>query len=266
MNETTKESKAGEADVSAREHVATAEKAAADARYKAEKQAERAAKAERKAKRAGRDIVPKKVKLAIGAGLVIIAVVALVVGVPAIQAKMNKTNYFTASSLTKIVNVSKLSTAEYRYNGIADKCNDKGEAEYHVYYESTISASYDMSAISFDIDEEAKTITPHLPEPEIGDPSIDTTTLDYLPKNPGANLKDVVSICKADALAEVKSAGGVLYTANENMQRTVEALLKPLCDEFGYEVQWSDGGSDYEDAETEQSDGQTVEQEGDSDE
>ena len=196
-------------------------------------------------KRAGRIIsgLPRKVKLAIAGACTVIIIVAIIIGVPVIQSKLNKTTYLTASQLTEIVNASKLSTAEYRYNGIADKCNDKGEAEYHVYYESTISASYDMSAITFDIDKEAKTITPHLPEPEIGDPSIDTTTLDYLPENPKANLKDVISICKADALAEVASAGGILYTANQNMRRTMDALLVPVTEKTGYSITWPDDES-----------------------
>lgn len=200
-------------------------------------------------KRAGRIIsgLPRKVKLAIAGACAVIIIVAIVIGVPVIQSKLNKTTYLTASQLTEIVNASKLSTAEYRYNGIADKCNDKGEAEYHVYYESTISASYDMSAITFDIDEEAKTITPHLPEPEIGDSSIDTTTLDYLPENPKANLKDVISICKADALAEVASAGGILYTANQNMRRTMDALLVPVTEKTGYSITWPDDESNRQD-------------------
>ena len=200
-------------------------------------------------KRAGRIIsgLPRKVKLAIAGACAVIIIVAIVIGVPVIQSKLNKTTYLTASQLTEIVNASKLSTAEYRYNGIADKCNDKGEAEYHVYYESTISASYDMSAITFDIDEEAKTITPHLPEPEIGDPSIDTTTLDYLPENPKANLKDVISICKADVLAEVASAGGILYTANQNMRRTMDALLVPVTEKTGYNITWPDDESSRQD-------------------
>lgn len=200
-------------------------------------------------KRAGRIIsgLPRKVKLAIAGACAVIIIVAIIIGVPVIQSKLNKTTYLTASQLTEIVNASKLSTAEYRYNGIADKCNDKGEAEYHVYYESTISASYDMSAITFDIDEEAKTITPHLPEPEIGDPSIDTTTLDYLPENPKANLKDVISICKADVLAEVASAGGILYTANQNMRRTMDALLVPVTEKTGYNITWPDDESSRQD-------------------
>ena len=156
---------------------------------------------------AGRIIsgLPRKVKLAIAGACAVIIIVAIVVGVPVIQSKLNKTTYLTASQLTEIVNVSKLSTAEYRYNGIADKYNDKGEAEYHVYYESTISASYDMDA--------------------------------------NANLKDVISVCKADALAEVTSAGGILYTANQNMRRTMEALLMPVTEKTGYSLVWPDDES-----------------------
>ena len=134
-----------------------------------------------------------------------------------------------------------------------------------------------MSAIEFDIDNEAKTITPILPEPIIGDPSIDTTSLDYLPKNPDANLRDVVSICKADALAEVEQAGGILHTAKQNMKRTVEALLTSLLDASGYTIVWPDEASgesqdaselNEEEPEPQQSDTQQEEpqQEGDSNE
>ena len=261
----------------AEERIAQAQKEASEAQVKAEKQRERAAKAERKAKRARKGVIPIKVKLIAAAALAAAVAVAVLVGVPMIQNRQNTTTYFTSSDLAGIVNVSKLSTAEYRYNGIADKYNDKGDAEYHVYYESTVSATYDMSAIDFDIDNEAKTITPILPEPIIGDPSIDTTSLDYLPKNPDANLRDVVSICKEDALAEIEEAGGILYTAQQNMKRTVEALLTPLLDASGYTIIWPDEASgenqdaseqNEEEPEPQQSDAQQEEsqQEGDSNE
>ncbi len=261
----------------AEERIAQAQKEAAKAQFKAEKQREKAAKAERKTKRTRERAIPMKAKLIAAAALAVIVAIAVLVGVPMIQNRQNTTTYFTSSDLAGIVNVSKLSTAEYRYNGIAGKYNDKGDVEYHVYYESTVSATYDMSAIEFDIDNEAKTITPILPEPIIGNPSIDTTSLDYLPKNPDANLRDVVSICKADALAEVEQAGGILYTAKQNMKRTVEALLTPLLDASGYTIVWPDEASgesqdaselNEEEPEPQQSDTQQEEpqQEGDSNE
>ena len=59
-------------------------------------------------KRAGRIIsgLPRKVKLAIAGACAVIIIVAIVIGVPVIQSKLNKTTYLTASQLTEIVNVS----------------------------------------------------------------------------------------------------------------------------------------------------------------
>lgn len=241
-----------EADkIADRERLARAEKAAADAQYRVEKQRERAAKAERRAMRSNRrEVLPMKTKLIMGAACaaVLVVVVAVVFGISTYQPSQNKTTCFTSSQLSKIVNISKLSTATYRHSGIADKYNDKGEVEYHVYYESTVDASYDMGAIDFEIDNDAKTIKPILPEPTIGDPNIDTSSIDYLPKDPNASIRDVETICKEDARAEVKSAGGILYTAHENMKRIIDALLKPIVSEDGYEIIWSEEDANFQSA------------------
>lgn len=239
-----------EADkIADRERLARAEKAAADAQYRVEKQREHAVKAERRAMRSNRrEVLPMKAKLIMGAACAVVVVVAVVFGIPAYQASQNKTTYFTSSQLSKIVNISKLSTATYRHSGIADKYNDKGEVEYHVYYESTVDASYDMGAIDFEIDNDAKTIKPILPEPTIGDPNIDTSSIDYLPKDPNASIRDVETICKEDARAEVKSAGGILYTAHENMKRIIDALLRPIVSEDGYEIIWFEEDANFQSA------------------
>ena len=232
-----------------RERLARAEKTAADAQYRVEKQRERSAKAERRAMRSNRrEVLSMKAKLIMGAACAAVVVVAVVFGIPAYQASQNKTTYFTSSQLSKIVNINKLSTATYRHSGIADKYNDKGEVEYHVYYESTVDASYDMGAIDFEIDNDAKTIKPILPEPTIGDPNIDTSSIDYLPKDPNASIRDVETICKEDARAEAKSAGGILYTAHENMKRIIDALLKPIVSEDGYEIIWSEEDANFQSA------------------
>lgn len=200
-----------------------------------------------------------KVKLIAAAVVAALVAVVIAVVIPVVQAKDNKTTYITSSELTGIVNVSKLSTAEYRYNSIAAKYNDNGDVEYHVYYESTISATYDMSAIDFVIDDDEKTIKPILPNPVIGDPAIDSTSLDYLPKAPNANLRDVITICKEDALAEIEQAGGILYTARQNMKRTIEALLAPLTESSDYEIIWPD-----DDASDDANDNQAGAESGDS--
>lgn len=131
-----------EADkIADRERLARAEKAAADAQYRVEKQRERAAKAERRAMRSNRrEVLPMKAKLIMVAVCAVVVVVVVFSGISTYQASQNKTACFTSGQLSKIVNISKLSTATYRHSGIADKYNDKGEVEYHVYYESTVDA------------------------------------------------------------------------------------------------------------------------------
>ena len=81
-----------------RERLARAEKAAADAQYRVEKQRERSAKAERRAMRSNRrEVLSMKAKLIMGAACAAVVVVAVVFGIPAYQASQNKTTYFTSS-------------------------------------------------------------------------------------------------------------------------------------------------------------------------
>ena len=212
-----------------------AERKLVDAQRRLEKQRERTAKAERRAKRA--PLLPRKVKLGLLAAVAAVVVIAVVVGVSTAK-KSNKTEYLTSSDLMGIVNVSKLETATYRYTGIAEKHNDKGDVDYRVYYESTVDAGYDLSKVTFNVDDDARTVTPVLPELQLDEPTIDTASFDYMPKQPDANPKDVMAICEADVLAEIDQAQGIRYTAEQNMKRMMEVLLMPILDARGYAIDW----------------------------
>lgn len=214
-----------------------AEKELVEAQRRLEKQRERTAKAERRAKR-GR-LLPRKVTLALLAVVAAVVAVAVIVGVPVAKVESNKTEYLTSNDLVGIVSVSTLHTATYRYTGIAEKRNDNGGIEYRVYYESTIDAGYDLSNVRFDINNDARTVTPILPELQLNEPAIDSSSLDYMPKQPDANPKDVMTICENDVLAEVDQAGGIRYTAEQNMKRVMEALLMPILDSKGYAIDWA---------------------------
>lgn len=226
--------------------VAAAMKAASEASLEAAKvnaaNAEAARKEEHRAQR-GRLISklfsgPKKI-IAIVA--IVAVVVVLVGGFTVYNQLFNKTQYLSASSLTNVVQVSKLSTAQIEYEGIADKLkDDSNEAQYHVYYSSTVTASTDMSKIEFKVDNDKKTVTPVLPEPTIGNPVIDDTSFEYLPRNPNAQLKDVVKICKEDAKRDAGHSELLLATARRNLQSTVEALVKPVLDSAGYTLEWDE--------------------------
>lgn len=103
-----------------------------------------------------------KQKLIIAVAALIVAAVAWI-GVQAFLNSQRTTRYTSSSELTKIVTISKLSSAQYVYNGIAEKYNDKGEVAYRIAYKAKVKVGIDMTAITFDVDNEKMTVTPKLP-------------------------------------------------------------------------------------------------------
>ena len=90
-----------------------------------------------------------------------------------------------ATQLKKAVNIENLSSAEFVYNGIAEKHKDNSdEIEYRVAYEATVKVGVKMSDIDFDIDQSNKVIVPRLPEIAVNSVAVDVNSLSYMPKNP----------------------------------------------------------------------------------
>lgn len=234
------------AAVELEERLLRARKEAADAERLAESARAKTIREERKSRNSeDRRSVVKKLVGSKGFIPAIIIIVGLVIvgGVfgANLLANPGSTQIITSSTLERLVNISKLSTAEFVYNGIADKINDDGSTAYHVYYASSVRASIDMGDIYFDIDEEARTVTPILPDIVIDDPVLDETSLELMPRNPNSSLPELISLCKQDALTEVKSDGQIYETAQENLRSTIEALLNPLLEQSGYTLVWNDG-------------------------
>lgn len=222
----------------ARKEVADAERLAESARAKTIREERKSRKSEDRRSIAKTLIGSKGFIPAV----IIIVVLAVAGGLfsASLLANPGSTQIITSSTLERLVNISKLSTAEFVYNGIADKINDDGSTAYHVYYASSVRASIDMGEIDFDIDEEARTVTPILPNITIDDPVLDETSLQLMPRNPNSSLPELISLCKQDALTEVKSDGQIYATAQENLRSTIEALLNPLLEQSGYTLVWND--------------------------
>ena len=68
-------------------------------------------------------MLKKKRIIPIIAGLAIIIIIATII-IPIIANKSNSAKIVTSSQLEKAVNISDLSTAEFVYNGIAEKYKD----------------------------------------------------------------------------------------------------------------------------------------------
>ena len=116
-------------------------------------------------------LTPKRAITILGTIVVVVLVGAFAVS--QLFKEETKPVTITSSQLEEIVTISKLSTAEYVYNGIAEVKNEDGEVTQRIYYGSTVRAGVDMSKIEFDIDDEAKLVYPILPEITLDDPSVD---------------------------------------------------------------------------------------------
>lgn len=187
--------------------------------------------------------VKKKIKKKIIGGILVTAIVVVVVAglfVPGAVSKIKEEDVITFSQLEKVININDLATAEFIYDGIADKYNEKNpdKVECHIAYESTIKVGIDMDKVKFSIDEKNKTVTPKLPEVKINSVAVDTKTLSYMPENPKIEINDIVALCKKDAMNEAGEAPELYQTAEKNLQSAIEVLLSPILKTAGYTLEW----------------------------
>lgn len=173
--------------------------------------------------------------------LVLIAFIAGIVfaTVPQARGMLTGEDYVTSTQLKKAVNIENLSSAEFVYNGIAEKHKDNSdEIEYRVAYEATVKVGVKMSDIDFDIDQSNKVIVPRLPEIAVNSVAVDVNSLSYMPKNPDTGMKEVLDLCEADAKNEANNSDKFYRTAEDNMKSVVEALTLPLVKGKGYSIAW----------------------------
>ena len=83
-----------------------------------------------------------------------------------------------------------------------------------------------------------KTVTPVLPEITVNTVTVDPDSLSFIPQNPDVELKDIMTVCKEDALKEASESKELYQTAEENLQSAIEALLSPILKNAGYTMQW----------------------------
>lgn len=186
----------------------------------------------------------KKIVFAAGTVLVIaVAALAFHFLRPAVSKKIGDGNVITASRLEQAVNISQLSTSEFVYNGIADKyrADTPDTIQCHIAYNANVKVGIRMDDISFQIDEKNKRVTPILPDITVNSVSLDEGSISYIPQNPDISLKEVISICREDAMTEAGSSLKLYETAEDNLKAVVEALLMPILDSAGYSLSWEMG-------------------------
>lgn len=92
--------------------------------------------------------------------LIVVIVAALKILIPKAATEIKKENVITSSQLKNAINISQLSTAEFVYNGIAEKYADESteEVECYIAYDANVKVGIQMEDVAFNIDEENKVI------------------------------------------------------------------------------------------------------------
>lgn len=194
--------------------------------------------------------------------ILLILLIALNFILPNILNRISKKNVVTSASLEDAIMISELSTAEYVYNGIAEKYDEESdEVVCYIAYNATVKVGIDMEDVTFEIDEEEKTIMPILPEISINIATIDEDSLSYIPQNPDITMTEIISLCKEDAITEANESEELYETAEENLKSVIEALVLPLIEDTDYTLIWEDEVTDssYDSTGSESTDSSTTE-------
>ena len=163
--------------------------------------------------------------------LLIIGIVSFLPRDPRTPNRKPKT--ISESTLQKVLNISDLSTLEFRYGSIAQAVDAKGKTKYYVTYDGTIQVGVDFSAIakSISIDRDAKTITVTIPEPKVLSTNVNVDTLDYLfvkdKYNTTGLTNEALKLCKQDLANELKNNTDIFDIAKENTSNVISQLLEP---------------------------------------
>ena len=112
------------------------------------------------------------------------------------------------------------------------------EIDCYIAYDANVKVGINMEEVTFKINEEKKTVTPVLPKIEINIATLDENSISYIPKNPDLSLKEVITLCKEDAMNEANHSDKLYETAQENLESVIEALLSPILEHEGYSIQW----------------------------
>ena len=154
--------------------------------------------------------------------------------------KQNTIKINTSSVLIDAINIADLSTAEFKYRGIAEVYTDEKKTKVHcrICYNSIVKAGIDMEKVKFDVDTDNKTIKPILPAIDIKVTIVDEKTMAVLPSNAEVGLDVMLKYSREDAEREAGESAELMATARENLETTIEGLLFPILKPQGYKVIW----------------------------
>ena len=173
--------------------------------------------------------------------LVLAIAVCIAIFFPKNPEKPKETN-ITSATLTEIVKTSKLTTAKFIQNGIAN-VHIEGKKDGMVLYYAYVRPNIDFDDINYEISNEEKKVTVILPK----NFSFDVEMLNegdhkfyYYPQGTDQwSVKEVRFICETHAKQAAENNTELIKKANESLQKSIRSLLKPVLDVNGYTITFS---------------------------
>ena len=147
-----------------------------------------------------------------------------------------------SSTLTDAINISELSTAEFRYRGIAEiyANEEKTKVRCRVCYSSIVKAGIDMKDVKVaDVDTDNKTVKITMPPIDLKVTIVDEQSMETLPSNANVSVDTMLKCCKEDAETEAKQSKELMNTAQENLKAFIEGLALPILRPQGYTIIWN---------------------------
>ncbi len=147
------------------------------------------------------------------------------------------------AQLMKVVAISKLNTAQMRYDGVTTKEAYVGDMrapifDYMVKYTATVTSTVDFDKVRFVHDDANKVIYPIVPDPVIAGTSVDAGSLSFLNEPFDLDMGEALSLCEEDAKNEAANSARMREAATKNAQKAIEGLTKSILDEAGYTISW----------------------------
>ena len=144
----------------------------------------------------------------------------------------------TSATLTKALDIAELSTAEFKYRGIAEvyKDEEKTDIRCRICYNSIVKAGIDLTKVSLERDEDNKMIIVTLPPIEINVTLVDSQSMAILPSNTDISIESMLKYSREDAEDEARESEELMATARKNLEDTIEALLLPISKAQDYSI------------------------------
>ena len=169
--------------------------------------------------------------------IVIVLAIAIRVG---ILDKASKVAIYTSSLLTNSIDIAELSTAEFKYRGIAEIYEDEARTRMRcrACYNAIVKAGVNIDDIHVNVDSIQKTISVVLPEIKLNVTIIDEQEMAMLPSNADVSIDQMLRFSKEDAETEAMQSEDLINTARENLKAAIEGILYPVVKTQGYSIIW----------------------------